>query len=134
MVLAYDGFMNPGSQKPLVRVPTRDELYNLSLRFMILSALSMIGWVGVDAINTRFFESALDVDKVKPAFLIAFVFFLGMSYAFFRQGRITIFLKPEQAEEPVWLNNEETKQKMIDDAFRKLERPGDKKNPPSSGG
>jgi len=56
----------------------------------------MIGWAVIDIVNRNMFDSKIDVDsKIKPILLIAFVFFLGMAYAFNRKARITLFLSPE---------------------------------------
>ena len=81
------------------RVPTREELYNLALIYLIASALSMICWAGTDILNHTVFDATLDVDsKIKPLLLIAFVFCLGMAISFYHKGRVTLFVTPPKEE------------------------------------
>ena len=117
-------------QKTPITIPTREELYNLAFIYMVVSFSSLVGWAGVEVINKTIFESMLDVDTtLKPMLMIGSVFFGGMAYAFYRKGRTTIFVKPENSQEVVWIRDKD-KPISVEEAFRKLQRPGDENDPP----
>lgn len=112
------------------RVPTRDELYNLSLIYLIACAASLIAWLGMDIANHSFFESQAIDDKVKPALLIIFVFCLGMAISFYHKGRVTLFVTPPKEEKvTIKLDPNST---FTKDAFKKFDHSGSSENPPDS--
>ena len=117
-------------EKDPPRVPTRDDLYNLALVYLIACAASLIAWLGMDIANHSFFESQTIDDKLKPALLIAFVFCLGMAISFYHKARVTLFITPPKEERiTIKLDPNST---FTKDAFKKFDNSAPPETPPDN--
>ena len=122
--------MTTQPEKDQPAMPTRGDLNRLAMTYLMLSALSLIAWAGSDIINRSLFESQLNTDKIKAVFLIAFVFFLGMSYAFQRKAKITLFLDVPKEDKLSLGADDNPSRKYVEDVFKNDEPTEDTtKNP-----